>query len=239
MTSGMVDAKKKFEKLLDQDKDSRSVRSTSSSLYPYFTQGEFFLEMVKEILTASLGKFLSLKDTLSRAFLSTSGNYFNCFRSGHRADKCQSKFSCRTCNRRRHSLLHLKSPASSDGPITSTAFGNLTSNVSACTSSVSGKALMETTSVTLESADMTMIVRALIDPNSIIEARNELTNILDSAGMQLDKWLLMTLASFQGQIQQQKKNSNSKKLYLPWALNGSPTKIASNSKYQSRIPQAL
>ncbi|XP_055604816.1 uncharacterized protein LOC129753047 [Uranotaenia lowii] len=38
---------------------------------------------------------------------------FNCFRSGHVAMKCVSKYTCRTCHERHHSLLHLPSSSKS------------------------------------------------------------------------------------------------------------------------------
>ncbi|XP_058456731.1 uncharacterized protein LOC131434103 [Malaya genurostris] len=51
-------------------------------------------------------KFVKLSIPQRRELISQSSLCWNCFRSNHQARNCKSKFSCRTCHARHHTLLH-------------------------------------------------------------------------------------------------------------------------------------
>ncbi|XP_036345840.1 uncharacterized protein LOC118755100, partial [Rhagoletis pomonella] len=51
-------------------------------------------------------EFLSMDVKARRAFVATKRICYNCLRVGHISNNCRSKFSCRNCRKRHHSLLH-------------------------------------------------------------------------------------------------------------------------------------
>ncbi|XP_055848250.1 uncharacterized protein LOC129913542 [Episyrphus balteatus] len=50
--------------------------------------------------------FLDMDVQARREFVKTNKLCFNCLRSGHPSARCQSKFRCKACNTRHHSLVH-------------------------------------------------------------------------------------------------------------------------------------
>ena len=65
-----------------------------------------------------LGKcdtFLNKSPSQRREFVKITKRCFNCLGVRHAASECKSKFSCKTCQQRHHSLLHLDSNSFPDG----------------------------------------------------------------------------------------------------------------------------
>lgn len=57
--------------------------------------------------------FISKNPNQRREIVNQTSRYFNCLSSKHVASACQSRFSCRVCHKRHHSMLHLDSDSSS------------------------------------------------------------------------------------------------------------------------------
>ncbi|XP_052855789.1 uncharacterized protein LOC128264392 [Drosophila gunungcola] len=53
-------------------------------------------------------KFMDLSVEQRRTFVKAKSLCFNCLKFGHVSRKCESKFTCRTCHNRHHSLLHVE-----------------------------------------------------------------------------------------------------------------------------------
>ncbi|XP_065073034.1 uncharacterized protein LOC135697347 [Ochlerotatus camptorhynchus] len=62
------------------------------------------------------------------SLLKSQGLCRNCFRSGHQAKDCQSKFSCRICKNRHHTLVCFKSEKDHTVTVAAIAGGNHSSN---------------------------------------------------------------------------------------------------------------
>ncbi|XP_065093593.1 uncharacterized protein LOC135714204 [Ochlerotatus camptorhynchus] len=69
--------------------------------------------------------FLGKDVRLRREFVTQKRLCWNCLGSGHQSKKCVSKFTCRTCHDRHHSLLHDSGPSK----ISSSSTGSLSSSV--------------------------------------------------------------------------------------------------------------
>jgi len=54
-------------------------------------------------------KFLTQNPTQRRETVKNLKRCFNCLCTSHSVQECKSKYSCRTCSKRYHSLLHLSS----------------------------------------------------------------------------------------------------------------------------------
>ncbi|XP_058840879.1 uncharacterized protein LOC131696352 [Topomyia yanbarensis] len=77
-------------------------------------------------------KFTKLSVPQRRELVSQQSLCWNCFRSNHQARICKSKFSCRTCHSRHHTLLHDQAAPSkmSSTPAVTTAISELQPNPS-------------------------------------------------------------------------------------------------------------
>ena len=66
--------------------------------------------------------------------------------TGHRVDKYNSKWSCKTCVSRHHTLLHVDKVTANDTNVTipddNYSCQTMPSNVTVCTTSVGGRVLM-------------------------------------------------------------------------------------------------
>ena len=56
-----------------------------------------------------MSKILTQNPTQRRETVKTLKRCFNCLCASHSVQECKSKYSCRTCSKRHHSLLHLSS----------------------------------------------------------------------------------------------------------------------------------
>ncbi|XP_036146380.1 uncharacterized protein LOC118646806 [Monomorium pharaonis] len=102
---------------------------------------------------------------------------FNCLSSRHAAPDCNSKYSCRSCAQRHHSMLHSDADSSSDSnavaarkaqPSTSSAAaGEVHSMLASTTSSLKSQILLATAWVRIRTVSgRSVTVRALVDQGS-------------------------------------------------------------------------
>ncbi|KAH8317555.1 hypothetical protein KR074_003592, partial [Drosophila pseudoananassae] len=64
---------------------------------------------------AGSADFLALSVEQRRSMAKEKSLCFNCLRSGHFTRQCESKFNCKTCHGRHHTLLHVQQAASAQG----------------------------------------------------------------------------------------------------------------------------
>ncbi|XP_055645119.1 uncharacterized protein LOC129780856 [Toxorhynchites rutilus septentrionalis] len=132
--------------------------------------------------------FLQMNMSDREALLRTHALCRNCFRTGHQAKDCQSRFSCRKCKGRHHTLVCFKlgkdggtstansgktsssnNPIGGKGPTNSTHVANLASNsmISGTVQQYSSQVLLATAVVLLEDDDGNQYpARALLDSGS-------------------------------------------------------------------------
>lgn len=86
---------------------------------------------------SSCPAFKRLNVTIRQQYIHDSNLCINCLRSDHKADKCTSKYTCRHCRQRHHSLLHLDdTPINNNNNVTKT-FSSNTSLLPATSSNIS------------------------------------------------------------------------------------------------------
>ncbi|EZA51518.1 hypothetical protein X777_09803 [Ooceraea biroi] len=123
--------------------------------------------------------FLKSSPNQRRDLVKVHKRCFNCLSHGHAIKDCKSNFSCRTCQQRHHSLLHLASDSSSnhesttdaspaststDPPSPSTASETTVQSLSTLTKRSKSSVLLATAWITVGSAaGRSFMVRALLD----------------------------------------------------------------------------
>ena len=112
--------------------------------------------------------FLSLNADRRRDVVKKNRLCFNCFSNSHMLNECGSKFSCRTCNGKHHSLLHNNSPSSvspSPKPQTSCEVDSPVPNSLSCSSMAT--VLLGTAVTKIQSRDGSWhSIRLVIDSGS-------------------------------------------------------------------------
>ncbi|XP_058816139.1 uncharacterized protein LOC131679424 [Topomyia yanbarensis] len=84
---------------------------------------------------ARCAKFLSLSLKEKLEFVNSKRLCSNCFRAGHWVRECNSNFSCRTCGRKHHSLIHPGFPPSNSETANNTTAGQSSRRVDTQTAS--------------------------------------------------------------------------------------------------------
>lgn len=122
-------------------------------------------------------KFLNMDRGLRRRFIDNNSICSNCLSHNHKIDTCKSRFSCRFCRKRHHSMLHDKGQSSQSTPAVSQNHDKKNiSTTPETTKSVtlhnvnseanSSNVLLATAMVQIDSPDGTHTFRALVDPCS-------------------------------------------------------------------------
>nr|XP_043065771.1 uncharacterized protein LOC122321020 [Drosophila bipectinata] len=78
-------------------------------------RGTYVRGKINEHHLAGSADFLALSVEQRRSMAKEKSLCFNCLRSGHFTRQCESKFNCRTCHGRHHTLLHVQQAASAQG----------------------------------------------------------------------------------------------------------------------------
>lgn len=65
---------------------------------------------------STCSKFTSQSSTQRRELVKKHNRCFNCMSAAHSLQNCKSKFSCKTCGKRYHSMLHLESDSVEQKP---------------------------------------------------------------------------------------------------------------------------
>ncbi|XP_058828108.1 uncharacterized protein LOC131688002 [Topomyia yanbarensis] len=126
-------------------------------------------------------ELLKLSATDRNAKAKQAGVCYNCLRKGHMTAKCSSKHSCRDCNKRHHTVLHIDIPKPSDD----------TCKTTDVQSTETGKASTNTSNVvTLNCATSTNEQEAVLLSTAIVNildvhGQNKLCRVLLDSGSQL------------------------------------------------------
>ncbi|XP_062704693.1 uncharacterized protein LOC115265150 [Aedes albopictus] len=126
--------------------------------------------------------FLGKDVRLRRELVTQKRLCWNCLGSGHQSKKCSSKFTCRTCREKHHSLLH--DPALSKSPSSSVSSSTSTQQPSPSTSVESQSSAPPQVSMAAQTACNTVLLETVV-LNVIDDHGNEhqARALLDSASM--------------------------------------------------------
>nr|XP_029732110.1 uncharacterized protein LOC115268197 [Aedes albopictus] len=137
-------------------------------------------------------ELLKLSATDRNAKAKQAGVCYNCLRKGHMTSKCSSKHSCRDCNKRHHTVLHIDIPKPSDDTnkptvVQSPEIGKASTNTSnvvtlnCATNTNEQKAVLLSTAVVniLDVHGQTKLCRVLLDSGSQLHLITEaMANLL-------------------------------------------------------------
>ncbi|XP_055918318.1 uncharacterized protein LOC129950401 [Eupeodes corollae] len=85
----------------------KTLNKVSNNIRTHFVEAKPNCPKCKEDHILPFCKtFLALDTTARREFVKQNSIFFNCLRVGHASNKCNSKFRCRSCNARHHTLVH-------------------------------------------------------------------------------------------------------------------------------------
>jgi len=119
-------------------------------------------------------QFVSKSPSQRRELVKQFKRCFNCLSEKHSALDCRSKFACRTCNKRHHTMIHVDSSSSSAvASVTSTSpeadsdVSNITALSSVTLTTAPTPVLLSTAKVTVQApSGRSVTVRALLDGGS-------------------------------------------------------------------------
>lgn len=128
-------------------------------------------------MLSACSKFTSKNASQRREIIKMQKRCFNCLSAKHGVASCQSKYSCRICHKRHHTLLHIDSPTCSDSmepekrgdAMRPSQSQNKAVNSLTATSVTSDRApvLLATANVKIRvPSGRTVVVRALLDQGS-------------------------------------------------------------------------
>lgn len=126
----------------------------------------------------SCSAFINKTPYQRRDLVRTQNRCFNCLSTKHAVKECRSKYSCRICRKKHHSLLHVTSDANQSSAETKSASSAIAPTppltpppeINSLLASIPPQSrsyvLLATAWITVESADRSIVVRALIDQGS-------------------------------------------------------------------------
>lgn len=158
------------------------VKNQQRTLKTFHTSTELCIVCTGSHRIYECTKFLSMDRGLRRRFVDNNSLCANCLSQNHKTNTCKSRFKCRFCRKRHHSMLHDKTQSSSSESTTA-AIQNQSSKDAcntpeASTSSqtvtlhnvssevISNSVLLATALVQVDSPTGTHTLRALVDPCS-------------------------------------------------------------------------
>ncbi|XP_011884105.1 PREDICTED: uncharacterized protein LOC105571249 [Vollenhovia emeryi] len=147
---------------------SAATASTSSAAKCPLCQAQHYIN--------ACPKFVGGNPSQRRDLVKLHKRCFNCLSEKHSAQACNSKFSCRVCHKKHHSMLHIDSNSSADpsGSVSTTGSSPPASDINPEVHSLSASTTRTRSSVLLATAWVTVrvpsgrsaVIRALLDQGS-------------------------------------------------------------------------
>ena len=171
---------KSQEKTKFSDQDSSNGHVADLKIQSYATQLENKKCTVptSDQSVARTEEFKGMTPTQRKQYVQTKNLCINCLKAGHSVANCPSKFSCRQCNKKHHTMLHIErfnqsrrfekaNVSTADTPETQTTLTSTSHNASFKSDNEDTVALLGTCRLAVEGKDGRIFwVRALLDSGS-------------------------------------------------------------------------